>query len=143
MEEVYILLDDLRYDIYYASYKSTCESYERVLIKVFQDEKDKIVVDVNTIIGEPIETTNGIDKIVYDTRKDKTKDLMEYDLTFLKVLERMKCDREVKGMVYEKLPEIGDWKRVKLTRDAREKLKDEKLLSRKDMEDIWRKIFDR
>ncbi len=133
MEEVYILLDDLRYDIYYASYKSTCESYERVLIKVFQDEKDKIVV----------ETTNGIDKIVYDTRKDKTKDLMEYDLTFLKVLERMKCDREVKGMVYEKLPEIGAWKRVKLTKDAKEKLKDEKLLSRKDMEDIWGKIFDR
>jgi hypothetical protein len=39
---------------------------------------------------------------------------MEYDLTFLKVLERYTSDYEIPGMIYEYIEGIGCWYRVKI-----------------------------
>ena len=136
MDWLYIVLDDLRFDIYYASFKSTLKNYERVIIKVLQKDLEKVV----------IETINGKDIIVYDTRQDKSTDLLTYDLTFLKVMERFTCDREIPGMIYEKLPGVGAWCRVKKT-DAngeliKEKFKDYKFIEYEQMKEIFFKIFD-
>ena len=75
---------------------------ENVIIKVFKLE-DEVVV---------IETNNFKDTILKDTRKDKDRDLMAYDLVFLKVLNRYYSDYEIPGMVYESVEGLGSWFRV-------------------------------
>lgn len=103
-DEFYSILDDLRFDMYYASYKNIMYNYERVLIKVFKLLDEMVIV----------ETINGKDKIIFDNRLDKNKDLLEYDLVFLKVLDRFTCDEEISGRIYEKIAGIGCWSRVKI-----------------------------
>ena len=61
-----------------------------------------------------METNNFQDTIIKDTRKDKNDDLMTYDLTFLKVLERYESDYEIKEMKYEYVDGVGSWCRVKI-----------------------------
>ena len=103
-DEFYSILDDLRFDMYYASYKNIMYNYERVLIKVFKLLDEMVIV----------ETINGKDRIIFDNRLDKNKDLLEYDLVFLKVLDRFTCDEEISGRIYEKIAGIGCWSRVKI-----------------------------
>ena len=54
------------------------------------------------------------DEILKDTRKNKETDLMTFDLSFVKVLERYYCDYECPGMIYEYVDGIGAWYRVKI-----------------------------
>ena len=90
------------YNVYASILKPYIIKEENVVIKVFKLE-DEVVV---------IETNNFKDTILKDTRKDKNRDLMEYDLVFLKVLNRYYSDYEIPGMVYESVEGLGSWFRV-------------------------------
>ena len=74
----YGISDLMHFNVYASLLKEHIIKEERALIKVFKKD-DEIVV---------IETINFKDTILKDTRVDKDSDLMEYDLSFLKVLER-------------------------------------------------------
>lgn len=103
-EYFYGITDLMRFNVYASLLKEHIIKEERVIIKVFKKD-DEVVV---------IETNNFKDTILKDTRKDKNSDLMEYDLTFLKVLERYTSDYEIPGMIYEYIEGIGCWYRVKI-----------------------------
>jgi hypothetical protein len=102
--EFYGITDILHFNVYASLLKNYIIKEERVVIKVFKKD-DEIVV---------IETNNFVDTILYDNRKDKNSDLMTYDLTFLKTLERYTSDYEIPGMVYEYIDGVGSWYRVKI-----------------------------
>ena len=68
----------MHFNVYASLLKEHIIREERVLIKVFKKDNEVVV----------IETNNFKDTILKDTRKDKNCDLMEYDLSFLMVLER-------------------------------------------------------
>ena len=102
--EFYGITDILHFNVYASLLKNHIIKEERVVIKVFKKD-DEIVV---------IETNNFVDTILYDNRKDKNSDLMTYDLTFLKTLERYTSDYEIPGMVYEYIDGVGSWYRVKI-----------------------------
>ena len=70
----YGITDLMHHNVYASLLKSHIIKEENVIIKVFKLD-DEVVV---------IETNNFKDTILKDTRKDKNRDLMEYDLVFLK-----------------------------------------------------------
>lgn len=98
----YGLTDLLHFNVYASLLKEHIIKEERVIIKIFK-QKDEIVV---------IETNNFQDTILKDTRKDKSTDLMAFDLVFLHTLERYYSDYEIKGMVYEYIEGVGSWYKV-------------------------------
>ena len=103
-DSFYKISDLMHHNVYAALLKEHIIKEENVIIKVFKLE-DEVVV---------IETNNFKDTILKDTRKDKNRDLMEYDLVFLKVLNRYYSDYEIPGMVYESIEGVGSWYRVKI-----------------------------
>ncbi len=103
-EYFYGISDVLHFNVYAHLLKDYITKEERVIIKVFKKD-DEVVV---------IETNNFHDTYLKDTRKDKNSDLMEFDLIFLKSLERYYSDYEIPGMVYEYCEGIGSWYRVKI-----------------------------
>ena len=94
----------MHFNVYASLLKEHIIKEESVIIKVFKKD-DEVVI---------IETNNFKDTILKDTRKDKNSDLMEYDLSFLKVLERYTSDYEIPGMIYERIEGVGCWYRVKI-----------------------------
>lgn len=100
----YGITDLMHFNVYATLLKEYIIKEERVIIKVFKKDNEVII----------IETNNFKDIILKDTRKDKNSDLMEYDLVFLKVLERYYSDYEIPGMVYEYIEGIGSWYRVEI-----------------------------
>lgn len=103
-EYFYGITDLMHFNVYASLLKEYIIKEERVIIKVFKKDKEVVIV----------ETNNFKDTILKDNRKDKTSDLMEFDLTFLHVLERYYCDYEIPGMIYEYIEGIGSWYRVKI-----------------------------
>ena len=102
--EFYGITDILHFNVYASLLKNHIIKEERVVIKVFKKDNEVVV----------IETNNFVDTILYDNRKDKNSDLMTYDLTFLKTLERYTSDYEIPGMIYEYIDGVGSWYRVKI-----------------------------
>ena len=100
----YGITDLMHFNVYASLLKEHIIKEERVIIKVFKNDNEVVIV----------ETNNFKDTILKDTRKDKNSDLMEFDLTFLKVLERYTSDYEIPGMIYEYIDGIGSWYRVKI-----------------------------
>lgn len=100
----YGLSDIMHFNVYAVLLKDRIIKEERVIIKVFKKD-DEVVV---------IETNNFKDVILKDTRKDKSADLMTYDLIYLHTLERYYSDYEISGMVYEYVEGLGSWYRVKI-----------------------------
>ena len=100
----YGISDLMHFNVYASLLKDDMVLEERVIIKVFKKDKQVVV----------IENKNGKDIILKDTRKDKNDDLMTYDLTFLKTLERYVSDYEMSGMIYEYIEGVGSWYRVKV-----------------------------
>lgn len=103
-DSFYGITDVMHHNVYASLLKSYIIKEENVIIKVFKLD-DEVVV---------IETNDFKDTILKDTRKDKDRDLMEYDLVFLKVLNRYYSDYEIPGMVYESIEGIGSWYRVSI-----------------------------
>ena len=103
-EYFYGITDLMHFNVYASLLKEYITKEERVIIKVFKKD-DEIVV---------MENNNFKDTILKDTRKDKNIDITEYDLTFLKVLERYTSDYEIPGMIYERIEGVGCWYRVKI-----------------------------
>lgn len=100
----YGITDLLHFNVYASLLKEHITKEEKVVIKVFKKDNEIVI----------IETNNFNDTILKDTRKDKNTDLMTFDLTFLKVLERYYSDYEIPGMIYEYIEGIGAWYRVKI-----------------------------
>ena len=100
----YGITDLMHFNVYASLLKEHIIKEERVIIKVFKNDNEVVIV----------ETNNFKDTVLKDTRKDKNSDLMEFDLTFLKVLERYTSDYEIPGMIYEYIDGIGSWYRVKI-----------------------------
>lgn len=103
-EYFYGITDLMHFNVYASLLKEHIIKEERVVIKVFKKDNEVVI----------IETNNFVDTIIKDTRKDKKGDLTQFDLTFLKVLERYYSDYEIPGMVYEYIEGIGSWYRVKI-----------------------------
>ena len=103
-EYFYGITDLMHFNVYASLLKEHIIKEERVIIKVFKKDGEVVV----------IETNNFKDTILKDTRKDKNSDLMEYDLVFLKVLNRYYSDYEIPGMVYESIEGVGCWYRVSI-----------------------------
>ena len=103
-EYFYGITDLMHFNVYASLLKEHIIKEERVIIKVFKKDEEVVI----------IETNNFKDTILKDTRKDKNTDLVEYDLTFLKVLERYTSDYEIPGMIYERIEGIGCWYKVKI-----------------------------
>lgn len=103
-EYFYGITDLMHFNVYASLLKEHITKEERVIIKVFKKNNEVVI----------IETNNFKDTYIKDTREDKESDLMEFDLTFLKVLERYYSDYEVPGMIYEYIEGIGSWYRVKI-----------------------------
>ena len=103
-EYFYGLTDLLHFNLYAHLLKEYMIKEERVIIKVFKKDNEVVV----------IETNNFKDTILKDTRKDKKKDLLEFDLIYLHVLERYYSDYEIPGMIYEYIEGIGSWYKVKI-----------------------------
>jgi hypothetical protein len=100
----YGITDLMHFNVYATLLKEHIIKEERVIIKVFKKDNEVIV----------IETNNFKDITLKDTRLDKNTDLMEYDLVFLKVLNRYYSDYEIPGMVYEYIEGVGSWYRVEI-----------------------------
>lgn len=100
----YGISDLMHFNVYASLLKEHIIKEERVLIKVFKKDSEIVI----------IETNNFKDTILKDTRVDKNSDLMEFDLTFVKVLERYYSDYEIPGMVYEYMEGVGAWYRVEI-----------------------------
>ena len=100
----YGITDLMHFNVYASLLKEHIIREERVIIKVFKKDNEVVI----------IETDNFTDTILKDTRKDKNSDLMEFDLTFLRVLERYYCDYEIPGMIYEYIEGVGSWYRVEI-----------------------------
>ena len=104
-EYFYGITDLMHFNVYASLLKEHITKEERVIIKVFKKDNEVVV----------IETNNFKDTILKDTRLDKDSDLMEFDLSFVKVLERYYSDYEIPGMVYEYIADIGCWYRVEIS----------------------------
>lgn len=103
-EYFYCITDLMHFNVYASLLKEHILQEERVIIKVFKKDEEIVIMENN----------NFKDTILKDTRKDKNTDITEYDLTFLKVLERYTSDYEIPGMIYEHIEGIGCWYRVKI-----------------------------
>lgn len=100
----YGITDLMHFNVYASLLKEHIIREERVIIKVFKKENEVVVVENN----------NFKDIILKDTRVDKNSDLMEFNLVFLKTLERYYSDYEIPGMVYEYIEGVGSWYRVEI-----------------------------
>lgn len=100
----YGITDLMHFNVYASLLKEHITKEERVIIKVFKKDNEVVV----------IETNNFKDTILKDSRLDKNSDLMEFDLVFLKTLERYYSDYEIPGMVYEYIEGVGSWYRVEI-----------------------------
>lgn len=100
----YGIIDLMHFNVYASLLREYIIKEERVILKVFKRDKEIVV----------IETNNFVDTILKDTRKDKNSNLMEFDLIFLKTLERYYSDYEIEGMVYEYIEGIGAWYKVEI-----------------------------
>lgn len=100
----YGITDLLHFNVYASLLKEHLIKEERIIIKVFKKNNEVVVT----------ETNNFEDTILKDTRKDKNSDLMDFDLIFLKTLERYYSDYEISGMIYEYMEGIGSWYRVEI-----------------------------
>lgn len=100
----YQLIDVLRYDLFRVAYRNKIRNNKRLIIKIFNLSDEFVVV----------ENFNFNDEIVYDNRLDKTRPLEEYDLIFLKVMERYESDVELPNKIYERIDGVGIWARVKI-----------------------------
>ena len=100
----YGITDLMHFNVYASLLKEHIIREERVLIKAFKKDNEVVVV----------ETNNFKDIILKDTRVDKDSDLMEFDLSFVKVLERYYSDYEIPGMMYEYMDGVGSWYRVEI-----------------------------
>lgn len=100
----YGITDLMHFQVYASLLKDYILKEERVVIKVFRKGEEVVV----------IETNQFTDTILKDTRIDKNSDLMEFDLVFLKTLERYYSDYEIPGMIYEYMEGVGSWYRVKI-----------------------------
>lgn len=103
-DNFYGLIDLMHFNVYAVLLKEHIVKEERVIIKVFKKDNEVVV----------IETNNFVDTILKDTRKDKTSDLMTFDLSYLHTLERYYSDYEIPGMIYEYVEGLGSWYRVKI-----------------------------
>ncbi len=109
----YGITDLMHFNVYASLLKNHIIKEERVIIKVFKKDNEIIIMENN----------NFKDTILKDTRVDKNSDITNYDLVFLKVLERYYCDYEIPGMIYEYMEGIGAWYRVEIPGyDPNEKL---------------------
>lgn len=99
----YHLIDILNFDLIPLVYPHQIKSPAQIVIKIFNSGQEYIVV----------ETINGQDNIVKDNRSIK-KPLEEYDLIYLKVMERYTSSVELPETIYEKIDGIGCWSRVKI-----------------------------
>lgn len=100
----YGITDLMHFNVYASLLKEHIIREERVIIKVFKKENEVVVIENNSFK----------DIILKDTRVDKNSDLMEFDLVFLKTLERYYSDYEIPGMVYEYIEGLGSWYRVEI-----------------------------
>ena len=100
----YGITDLMHFNVYASLLKNHIIKEENVIIKVFKKDDNVVVV----------ETNNFNDTILKDTRTNKDDDLLSYDLTFLKVLQRYYSDYEIPGMIYEYIDGVGSWYRVKI-----------------------------
>ena len=103
-EYFYGLSDILQFNVRASFLKDKITKEERGIIKVFKRDKEIIV----------IEHFNGIDEILKDTRIDKNEDIINFDLIFLRAIERYTSDYELPGMIYEYIEGLGSWYRVKI-----------------------------
>ncbi|MGM9834484.1 MAG: hypothetical protein ACI31M_01735 [Bacilli bacterium] len=103
-DEFYFLTDKLHHDVYRVALKNYIDDEERIIIKIFKKGNEEVV----------IETCNGKDIIIKDTRNNKNSDLLSYELVYLKMLERYVSSYEIKNMFYEYVEGLGAWCRVKI-----------------------------
>ncbi len=86
----YGIIDILKYNVTASLFKDKIIKEENGIIEVFKKNREEIV----------IESVNGKETIIKDTRRNKNKDITEYDLVYLKSFNRYYLDYEIKGMVY-------------------------------------------
>ena len=103
-EYFYGLSDILQFNVRASFLKDKIIKEERGIIKVFKRDKEIIVM----------EYLNGKDEIIKDTRINKNEDITNFDLVFLKAIERYISDYEYPGMIYEYIEGLGSWYRVKI-----------------------------
>ena len=103
-EYFYGLSDILQFNVRASFLKDKIIKEERGIIKVFKRDKEIIVM----------EYLNGNDEIIKDMRVDKNEDITNFDLVFLKAIERYISDYEYPGMIYEYIEGLGSWYRVKI-----------------------------
>lgn len=103
-EYFYGLSDILEFNVRASFLHDRITSEERGILKIFKRDKEVIV----------IEFFQGKDEIIKDTRKNKNEDITNFDLVFLKSIERYTSDYEYPGMIYEYVEGIGSWYRVKI-----------------------------
>ena len=89
-EYFYGIMDLLQYNVMISLLKDKIIKEENGIIEVFKKGREEIV----------IESVNGEDKVIKDTRKDKNIDITNYDLIYLKSFNRFYSDYELKNMVY-------------------------------------------
>ena len=89
-EYFYGIIDIMKYNIMLSLLKEKIKNEERGILEIFKLDDEEIV----------IENINGIETIIKDTRKDKNKDITNYDLVYLKAFHRYYSDYELKDMVY-------------------------------------------
>ena len=100
----YGISDLLQFNVRASFLKDRILNEERGIIKVFKRDDEVIV----------IENFHGIDEVLKDTRLNVNEDVTNFDLVFLKVIERYSSDYELPGMVYEYVQGVGSWYRVKI-----------------------------
>ena len=100
----YGISDLLQFNVRASFLKERILNEERGIIKVFKRDDEVIV----------IENFHGIDEVLKDTRLNVNEDVTNFDLVFLKVIERYSSDYELPGMIYEYVQGVGSWYRVKI-----------------------------
>ena len=92
----YGLSDILQFNVRASFLHNRITSEERGILKVFKRDEEVIV----------IEFFQGKDEII--------KDINNFDLVFLKAIERYISDYKYPGMIYEYIEGLGSWYRVKI-----------------------------
>lgn len=100
----YGISDIMQFNIFAGLLKDQIKKEERGIIKVFKKNKEVVI----------IESIGNHDEYLKDTRKDKSTDILTYDLVFLKSFDRYYSDYELPNMIYEYIEGIGSWYRVKI-----------------------------
>ena len=103
--EFYYITDKLHHDVYNVALREHLDKEERLVVKVFEKDDERIV----------IETSNGKDTYIFDNRKDKDSSIYDYDLIFVKMMERYVSSYELHNMYYESIEGVGSWYRVNIS----------------------------